>query len=85
MKLSTNQVWHKHNARLNGIKEGVESMNDKTENLTMLEKANVAFYKWSRDNDITLLNTQPETYRLMSEAFVDGYLKGFTKRLTEGA
>lgn len=60
-------------------------MNDKTENLTMLDKANNAWVKWAQDNNITSVNTSPETYKLMAEAFVDGYLKGFAKRLTEGA
>ena len=60
-------------------------MNDNTENLTMLDKANNAWVKWATENNIDAVNTQPETYKLMAEAFVDGYLKGFTKRLTEGA
>ena len=71
-------------------------MNDKTENkeirassdcgnLTMLDKARNAWIKWAEDNNVTMTNTQTETIELMEEAFVDGYLKGFTKRLTEGA
>lgn len=75
----------KMQARRKGYRQGERSMNDKTENLTMLDKANVAFYKWANDNNISLTNTQPETFKLMEEAFVDGYLKGFAKRLTEGA
>lgn len=59
-------------------------MNDKTENLTMLDKARNAWFKWATDNNITVSNTQLETFKLMEEAFVDGYLKGFAKRLTEG-
>lgn len=82
--MNSEQIW-KTTAKLHGIKEGVDSMNDKTENLTMLDKAYHAWVKWANDNSINLTNTQQETYDLMQEAFVDGYLKGFAKRLTEGA
>lgn len=77
----------KMKAQRKGYRQGERSMNDKTENqnLTMLDKAHGAFHKWAEDNNVTMTNTQTETYKLMSEAFVDGYLKGFTKRLTEGA
>lgn len=75
----------KMKAQRKGYRQGKELKMSKTENLTMLDKANLAFYKWSKDNDISLTNTQPETFKLMEEAFVDGYLKGFAKRLTEGA
>lgn len=75
----------KMQAQRKGYRQGERSMNDNTENLTMLDKARNAWIKWAEDNNIAITNTQPETYRLMSEAFVDGYLKGFTKRLTEGA
>jgi hypothetical protein len=90
VKLSTNQVWLKHNARLNGIKEGVDSVgtnqqddgNVQTDSIT--HKACRAWVKWAIDNNIDPTNTTPETYMLMSDAFVDGYLSGFTKRFTEG-
>lgn len=74
--------WSVQNARTTGYYIGVESDMGNAENLTMLDKAVLEFYKWSKDNNITLLNTAPETYKLMEEAFTDGYLKGFTKRIT---
>lgn len=52
------------------------------ENLTMLDKAHQAWWQWATDNQVTTTNTSPETYKLMCEAFIDGYLKGFTKRIT---
>jgi hypothetical protein len=75
----------KMQAQRKGYRQGERSMNDKTENLTMLDKARNAWIKWAEDNNVTMTNTQTETIELMEEAFVDGYLKGFTKRLTEGA
>lgn len=75
----------KMQAQRKGYRQGERSMNDKTENLTMLDKANLAWRRWAEDNNVAITTTEPQTYRLMSEAFVDGYLKGFTKRLTEGA
>lgn len=60
-----------------------ESMSN-AEELTMLEKAQAEFLIWAKANDITQTNTQLETLELMSEAFVDGYLKGFVKRISEG-
>jgi hypothetical protein len=55
------------------------------EELTMLEKARREWQIWAEQNNIHALNTQTETRELMEEAFIDGYLKGFVKRLTEGA
>ena len=52
---------------------------------SIIRRAGWAWQKWADDNGITPTNTQPETYKLMSEAFIDGYLSGFTKRFTEGA
>ena len=80
----TMEYYHLKNAYVEGFKQG-EIIMDNLKNLTMLDKARNAWIKWAEDNNIAITNTQPETYRLMSEAFVDGYLKGFTKRLTEGA
>ena len=77
--------WQVNNARTTGYYIGVESDMSNTENLTMLDKARNAWIKWAEDNNVTMTNTQTETIELMEEAFVDGYLKGFTKRLTEGA
>ena len=76
--------WSVQNARTIGFYKGKE-LDMNAENLTMLDKANNAWVKWAKDNNIDAVNTAPETYKLMSEAFIDGYLKGFAKRLTEGA
>lgn len=75
-----------------GLKQGERSMNGTNQQIdgnvqedSIMHKASRAWFKWSRDNDITPINTQHETLKLMEEAFIDGYLNGFTKRFTEGA
>lgn len=60
-----------------------ESMSN-AEELTMLDKARNEWRTWADANNITPTNTQSETYDLMHEAFIDGYLKGFVKRISEG-
>ena len=78
-------------AEINGEQEGEESMNnEQNDNVSedsedsIMHKANRAWVKWATDNNITATNTSPETYKLMAEAFVDGYTNGFVKRFTEG-
>ena len=41
-----------------------------------------AWYEWSRNNGITGSDIDMRKYELMREAFIDGYLNGFTKRIT---
>ena len=60
------------------------SIEDMAEELTMLDKANLAWQEWAGHNNIDAMNTTRETYVLMHEAFTDGYLKGFVKRISEG-
>jgi hypothetical protein len=80
----------KMQARRKGYRQGERSMgtnqqddgNVQTDSIT--HKASRAWVKWAIDNNIDPTNTSPETYMLMSDAFVDGYLSGFTKRFTEG-
>ena len=52
---------------------------------TIMDRADMEWTAWAKENNITTTNTQPETLSLMYEAFVDGYTNGFTKRFTEGA
>lgn len=83
----------KMQAQRKGYRQGERSMNklnEQTDNVSenseysIMHKAYQAWLKWAQDNDITPKNTQFETLKLMSEAFIDGYLNGFTKRFTEG-
>lgn len=71
-------------AQINGEEQGENFMGN-AEELTMLDKATTAWLEWAKTNNIDATNTQQETYHLMHEAFVDGYLKGFVKRISEGA
>lgn len=84
--------WSVQNARTYGFYIGERSMNnEQTDNVSensedsIMHKANRAWVKWATDNNINATNTSPETYKLMAEAFVDGYTNGFVKRFTEGA
>ena len=79
------QSWAVVNARTEGFHQGKEESMSNAEELTMLDKATTAWIEWAKANNIDATNTQQETYHLMREAFEDGYLKGFVKRLTEGA
>lgn len=76
-----------------GTIQGENSMNnEQNDNVSensqqedsIMHKANRAWVKWATDNNINATNTSPETYKLMAEAFVDGYTNGFVKRFTEG-
>ena len=64
---------------------GKEESMSNAEELTMLDKATTAWIDWAKANNIDATTTQQETYHLMREAFTDGYLKGFVKRISEGA
>ena len=84
--------WSVSNARTDGFYIGENSMNNEqidnvSENSddSIVQRASRAWFKWATDNNIAHANTDGETYKLMSEAFIDGYLNGFTKRFTEGA
>ncbi len=55
-----------------------------SESPTVMDRAEIEWYAWAKENNIDHTNTTPETYKLMAEAFMDGYLSGFTKRFTEG-
>ncbi len=79
------QSWAVVNARTTGFYKGKDESMSNAEELTMLDKATTAWLEWAKTNNIDATNTQQETYHLMREAFEDGYLKGFVKRLTEGA
>jgi len=61
-----------------------EQNDNMTESSTIMHRAEVEWGKWAKENDITVLNTSPDTYQLMQEAFIDGYTNGFVKRFTEG-
>ncbi len=78
--LSNLKIWASMSA---GFKKGNDMSN--AEELTMLDKATTAWIEWAKANNIDATNTQQETYHLMREAFEDGYLKGFVKRISEGA
>jgi hypothetical protein len=71
-------------AQLNGEEQGENFMGN-AEDLTMLDKAKREWRIWAEQNNIHAQNTQTETRELMEEAFIDGYLKGFVKRISEGA
>ena len=93
MTLMTNEAWWSaQNARTIGFYKGKDSMdNELIDKLSecsddsIVQRASRAWFKWATDNNIAHANTDGETYKLMSEAFIDGYLNGFTKRFTEGA
>ena len=81
------QSWAITNARTTGFYKG-KDMNEQNDNMTesstIMHRAEVEWGKWAGENDITVLNTSPDTYQLMQEAFIDGYTNGFVKRFTEG-
>jgi hypothetical protein len=95
MRVTKEDAWKINNARTIGFHNGKElSMADINGNTdivsenpqedSILDKAHRAWFEWARDNNFNTLNTQLETFKLMGNAFVDGYLSGFTKRFTEG-
>ena len=66
------------------IRQIINEQEELRKELTMLDKANLAWQEWANENNVHATNTTRETYVLMHDAFVDGYLSGFTKRFTEG-
>ena len=82
----------KMKAQRKGYRQGERSMNKANEQADnqsgnsegIVGQAERAWIKWAKDNDITRMNTERETFKLMEEAFIDGYTNGFVKRFTEG-
>lgn len=68
---------------MNKLNEQTDMVSENSED-SIMHKAGQAWLKWATDNNITATNTSPETYDLMQEAFIDGYINGFVKRFTEG-
>lgn len=76
-------------AEINGGLEGRKlDMNEQSDMVsvnsedTIEARAHLAWYKWTRESNIDPNTADPETYELMKDAFIDGYLNGFTKRIT---
>lgn len=85
-------MWAVANIRNNAFYIGRELNMSKTNgqddtmsnDATIMERASREWIEWADANDICPTNTTPETYTLMSGAFIDGYVNGFVKRFTEG-
>jgi hypothetical protein len=80
-------------AEINGGLQGRNlDMNEQSDNMTgssglitedtIEARAHLAWYKWTKESNIDPNTADPETYELMKDAFIDGYLNGFTKRIT---
>ncbi len=83
------QTLNRNLAEINGGLEGRKlDMNEQSDMVsvnsedTIEARAHLAWYKWAKENNIDPNTADPETYELMKDAFVDGYLNGFTKRIT---
>lgn len=72
------------NGELKGEELNMGNPDMMSDNPTIMTTAQMEWVDWATENKVTPTNTQPETYVLMQEAFIDGYVNGFTKRFTEG-
>ena len=48
----------------------------------MMAIAMNAWFEWSENNDLRRADVDLKKYELMRDALIDGYLNGFTKRIT---
>ena len=83
------QTLKRNLAEINGGLEGRKlNMNEQSDMVsvnsedTIEARAYIAWFKWAKESNIDPNTADPETYELMKDAFIDGYLNGFTKRIT---
>jgi hypothetical protein len=87
--MNSDEIWKRNLAEINGGLQGRNlDMNEQSDNMTgssedtIEARAHLAWYKWAKESNVDLNTADPETYELMKDAFIDGYLNGFTKRIT---